>query len=888
MATIATTIQIIDAFSPALKSMSKALGTVMSSLEQTKKSLAGTALGSAIDTSGFMEARQALASMNVALDTMSQKATKAQSTVKAVASSTSSATAAFDKVIAKAPKLLKWMPVAVQEQNKLTNAINRSKQAASGLIDKIKGYLGAYAAYKGVTGTLGMADTMANTKARLSMVNDGSRSDTQLQRDIFMMAEKTRSSYQETAQIVGRIGMNAGAAFKGTDEVIKFTEQMNKMLIIGGATAQEQQSTIIQLSQALASGRLQGDELRSITENAPLVMEALARYLNKSKGELKDLGKEGKLSADVIKNAVLAMADETNARFKSMPKTWGQLWTSFKNNALFAFQPILNKLTEFGNSDFMSSLITRVMNGINNIAQCVGNAMDWIAKTYNKLSMIWEQFSAPLVETWNKVYIAAQDALYDIRQAMGNAFNNGSLILFVNAAIWGFNLILNVARITFNAISGLISFVKDNWSFIAPVIWGVVGAFLALKGAILISTIAMGIYNGLQAIGAFISAVSAAKLMFQTGATFAATAAQWGFNAALLACPLTWIVLAIIAVIVVIYLLVAAFNKATDSSVSATGIIFATFAWLFTSLYNMIAVLWNTLVSYAEFLYNVFTNPVYSLKKLLVSLGTMFLDLCISMTEGWDGFATDMANGMIDAINWVIKGWNKLVDLLPNKVKDVLGLGKGEEWKKTVSITGDLKNAKKELESWLGDAPDDYKSFGAAKMELKSMSKNAVSAYKKGDKLSNMSMDDLTKALTGNTDQLKKQLDLYDSAKGSGKYIQNGRPVEALGNQPNKSKLRSPYDKIGKDVDAIKNNTAQTSDNVDMVVDGLSLTEEELKMLRLIGEREAINRFTTSQVRVNTTNNNNINSDMDINKVVSYLTNLLTNAMITSSNAPHF
>lgn len=176
------------------------------------------------------------------------------------------------------------------------------------------------------------------------MINDGLQSTAELQDMIAASANRARSSYQSTAEAVSKLGVLAGNAFSGNEEMIAFTELMNKNFVIGGSSIQEQTAAMYQLTQAMAAGRLQGDEFRSIMENAPLLAQAIADYMGKPMGELKEMSKEGLITAEVIKGAMFASANEINDRFAQMPMTFGQVGTILKNTLLQTFEPVIQAI----------------------------------------------------------------------------------------------------------------------------------------------------------------------------------------------------------------------------------------------------------------------------------------------------------------------------------------------------------------------------------------------------------------------------------------------------------------------------------------------------------------------------------------------------------------
>jgi len=227
-----------------------------------------------------------------------------------------------------------------RRQNDAGNGANRIKSAWGGVGTIIKTAVAAF----GVKQIIGLADSMTQTTARLDLINDGLQTTQQLQDKIVASANRSRASYSDTANVVAKLGILAGQAFTGNDEMIAFTELMNKNFVIGGASVQEQTAAMYQLTQAMASGRLQGDEFRSIMENAPLLAQSIAKYMGKTTGELREMSSQGLITADVIKNAMFASADETNKKFAQIPMTFSQMGTIVANTLLQTFQPVIQMI----------------------------------------------------------------------------------------------------------------------------------------------------------------------------------------------------------------------------------------------------------------------------------------------------------------------------------------------------------------------------------------------------------------------------------------------------------------------------------------------------------------------------------------------------------------
>jgi len=297
MATIRSAIQLYDGMTPGLRSITNALNITISSFEAMQR-----ASSNAIDTSSIQAARAELNRAEIAFNEIEQQIRQAD-----------------------------------QAQQEFNNDIRNSH----GLMDKLKSMAMSLGAAFGAKKIIELADNMAQTNARLDLINDGLQTTAELQDKIVASAQRARASYQATADVVSKLGLLAGDAFKSNDEMIAFAELMQKAFTVSGASIQEQTAAMYQLTQAMAAGRLQGDEFRSIMENAPMLAQAIAKYTGKSIGELREMSSEGLITADIIKNAMFAAADETNKKFAEMPMTFGQIGTIVGNTLLQTFEPVI-------------------------------------------------------------------------------------------------------------------------------------------------------------------------------------------------------------------------------------------------------------------------------------------------------------------------------------------------------------------------------------------------------------------------------------------------------------------------------------------------------------------------------------------------------------------
>lgn len=233
---------------------------------------------------------------------------------------------------------------AAGQNEKVQSSMQRTSAAADDLADRLKRLAGAYLSLQGAQRLISLADAYTQTTARLDRMNDGLQETAELQQMIMASAQRSRGAYQDTADMVGKLGTLAGEAFSSTAEIVAFAEQLNKQFALAGTSAEGQAAAMLQLTQAMASGVLRGEELNSVLEQAPTITQSIAKYQDITTGELRQIASEGKITAEVVKAAMFAAADETNAAFESIPLTWAQMWTGVQNVGLDALQPLFEAL----------------------------------------------------------------------------------------------------------------------------------------------------------------------------------------------------------------------------------------------------------------------------------------------------------------------------------------------------------------------------------------------------------------------------------------------------------------------------------------------------------------------------------------------------------------
>lgn len=356
MATIRTAIALYDGVTSPLRNMQKAMGIVLNSFESMQR-----ASSNAVDVSAIQEAREELARAETAFDSIEQNIRDAN-----------------------------------DQQQRFNRSIRDGSSAADGLWQKMKGIAATVGGMIGLKQALGTSDQLTQTNARLNnalIKFDDGGSIEELEAKVMASAQRSRAYYMDTAAAVAKLGTNARDAFTNMDEVIAFSELVNKSFVIGGAGAQEQSAAMLQLTQAMASGVLRGEELNSVFEQAPGIIQSIADYLDVPIGQIRTMASEGQITADIVKNAMFEAAGDIERTFSNMPKTWGQIWTGMKNKALSIFAPILTKINELANSELVAKLTDGIVNGLAAIATVANMILDLMINVASVVVDNWSWLS---------------------------------------------------------------------------------------------------------------------------------------------------------------------------------------------------------------------------------------------------------------------------------------------------------------------------------------------------------------------------------------------------------------------------------------------------------------------------------------------------------------
>ena len=777
MGRVQSSLVLNDQMSKVLGRINKAMGSVLDSFEAVQR-----ASGRSFNTANIAAARREIGAADAALNEMKEIYRKCNN-----------------------------------QQDQLNKRLGQGSSAANGLLGKIKGIASAYLGMKGISGLVKLSDTITQTDARLSMMNDGLQTTAELNDMIYASAQRSRGSYLATADAVAKLGLMAGDAFSSNKETIAFMEQVNKQFKIAGTSAQGIDAAMLQLTQAMGSGVLRGEEYNSILEQAPNIIQAIAKYMDVPKGQLKEMAADGKITADIVKAAMFACADETNAKFESMPKTWSDIWTSMKNRAIKALDPVLAKINQLANSERVQRTVNGLLRAFSVMAVVLAQVFDGVCAVYN--------------------------------------------------------------------------FVADNWSWIGPIVMGIVGALLLYKTV-------MFIISAVEVAATIAKLAYAAATGAQVAATTAATAAQYGLNTAIWACPITWI----IALVIVLIVLVAIFFEQVMGAIYWLGALFKNVGlWIA----NVAIAIWNSIKNIGLWFANLglaiwqviknigmwFANLGSATWAIIKNTGLWFANLGMGIWNVLKACASNVGvafnnawvfiqQGFWGMVNVIMQGLKSLANMA-NKVLGWMGVNIDTSGLDFAAKKIDELNSKKESYTSIGDAWNE--GFNTFAYDSVSDAWNSHSYGSVGDAFGTYDVD-----FGKGWSEGMNTFDTFQDGWGSNAYnagAEVGRNVKgavtgifddmlgAFGGD-NGAMGTDPY---GSALGDIAKNTGDTAKNT-------GKSNEELSYLRDIAEREAINRFTTAEIKVDMTGmTNRIDSNMDIDGVISHFTDSVEEALVTAA-----
>lgn len=645
----------------------------------------------------------------------------------------------------------------VNEQGRFNQEISQGTSQANSLVKMIKGAVAAYATMHTLAAAVSLSDQMTSTTARLNMMNDGRQGIEELQDMIFQSAERSRGVYQATADAVSKLGLMAGDAFSSSGEIIAFMEQVNKQFTIAGTEAAGIEAAMLQLTQAMGSGILRGEEYNSILEQAPNIIQAIADYMEVPKGQLKDMAAEGAITAEIVKAAMFAAADETDAKFESMPMTFEQIGTSLQNTAMVALQPLLDNLNDIANSQAFQEVVN---NAAGALTMLVGIA-----------NPILEQLA-----------------------------NSQALWGFANGMIQAFSLVAAIALQVVGLLVAGADMIAENWSWIGPIVYGIAAALAVYYGWQLLCAAATGIMTVASAIW---GAITSGTVMF--------------------------VILAIIALVAVIFSICNAFAKMTGAANTGFGIITGGINVVIAFLGNLLQTILN--------IKNGLQNAVDALTHNMV---TTFQN-AISSVQSW--FYSLLSTALT-----VIGGICAELNKLPFVEFDYSGVtSAAEDYAAKAAEAAENKGEYQDIGAAFDEGMSTYETFQEGW---------ASQAFEEGAEWGDGVAEKISSLLEGLTDGFGNDPGQDDNGAGLENEIASGL-----------------------DNSTAAGNLNDIAGNTGAIKDSLDVTEEDLKYLRDIAEQETVNRFTTASITIDQSGmKNTVNGTNDLDGFVSDLTDAMDEA----------
>lgn len=719
MATIKTAIMVQDSMSPALRSMSNACRILLNNFEDMRKATSNT-----VDTQSLKLARAELNNTDMILNQIETTARNVNN-----------------------------------ETKKFPSNLNNATVASNNLLSKVKQIVVAVGGFTLAKKLVELSDESISITARINMMNDGLQTTAELQNQIFSAANRSRGSYLALSNTVASLGNQAKNAFSSSTEIVGFGELLNKMFTISGLDSTGIESTMYNLTQSLSSGKLLGNDYRILKQNAPQMIQYIQDFYKVSRSKLDDMVSKGQITAEGIKQAMFAAANDINTKFDTMPMTWSQIWTKIQNITIKALDPVLAKINELANNERVQAMVNMFVDGIS---------------------------------------IAAQ-----------------AILILIEGMAW----------------------LIDVTEPLVPLILGVVAAYVAFN-------IISGIVSGVLGLLAIAHSIAGAAEMIHAGQTMAATAAQHGLNAALLACPVTWIIIAIMAIIVILTYL-----WFTNDEVAYALL----FAW------DMLIIGVMTLKLGCE---AAFYGIILAGQFLLLGM----VGVCYAMLFAWFSFLTGLEaigvailyifqwlyNGVVDIVNGIISVLNKIPGVSIDYAEYANFADNAFE-----GMMDNVVRRNETLQSMVDDMNAINDSINSNKAKFAAnLSSSATTITNKVIELDSTRQN-----------RVNHRNDWINSASNALKDVMNSDSYnfDALNN---------------KTLGDIANNTGQTASNTE-------ISAEDLKYLIDLAERETINRFTTASVNINMTNNNNLNSETDIDGMVEQLATKLEEELQVVADGVH-
>lgn len=769
-----------------------------------------------------------------------------------------------------------------------SKGVNDNLSKTPGIADTIKNkMMQVGAAIAGVIGAkqlLEASDQNAQITARLNLVTDAPE---QLKEQIYQSANDARVAYTDSMNQVAKLGLLAKDAFNNTDEIVQFTNLMQKAFKVSGADATEATSAMYQLTQAMAAGKFQGDEFRSVMNNAPMVAQAIAKHMNVSVGELKKLGAEGKITADIIKNALFSAGDDINAKYRTLPLTWSGIWIQAKNFALREMDGILKKINQLANSKAFQSFITNMKIGFIGLKVVVNGIVDGIAMAGKFIADNWQAIS-PVVYG-----VTAALMTYVIWQGISTALEWLSVAAKTAQSVAA--TILTIAKIALTfALHGYSAAQTEAnaaaWAFpgtwIAAIIVGLI--VLILWAAVAITQWATGTQSALETVGG----------MFYS---FAALVSNIFI--------ILWDIIVIFVSVVILAfiglgtLIVNVFIGIWNAGVWLVNALLQGWYWMVNGAAMVWAWLKVTISNILKGIYNFFVGIANGFIDGYNAIGRAAVTVANGFHNAFANAINSLARMVENFVNGFLRGLNEIGKVVDSVIGTHfsnggalqislgrVGGGGGASFTPAQHIQamayGDangVKVAQKQAPKFGYAGYADSSGLmegvmnGAGKLAGKKLT-NPNANFDKGK-------NDVRKGVKGLTDGLNK-------AKDSLTDIGKDKPMPDKGKGGDKGNGgkgggKDKGDKGGGGKDKKDPHGKRTADNTGKMADKMTDMDEDMKYLRDVAEKEYVNKFTTAEIKIDMTNYNDISKEADADDFIDALGERLAEHVYTAAEGVH-
>lgn len=623
--------------------------------------------------------------------------------------------------------------------NSVTENVTRQNQkfldhfnkSSSGIEGGIKRIALAFGGFQAVKGLIGLSDQLTYTQARIRGLGGDVEKSMGM---IYQSAQRARGNFLDMADSVTKLSVQAPETFRSLPEATRFMEILNKQFKLSGTSADGISSTMYNLTQAMSMGVLRGNDLHMVMSNTPAIVQMIAQEMGVTTGEVKKLAAQNKITADIVKKAIMDAGAEVDAQFSKMPMTFSEAMNKVKNTAVFNFQAL--------------------------------------------------------------------------QAVISKAINSEEFVSALNAISTGITIATNIAIIGFEKLGAMCKFVADNMNIIGPAVMTVVGAYLLFNATAKITAAVMALQGVLTGV------MATAQGMY-TAATIAAASGQSAFNAALHACPITWIVTAIFLVIAAVVALIVVFHNLAKTGHTVFGDIAGVVVGLLSVALNVSAMIANGFIAAGEWIANAWNTMVFNLQTFLYNFAVNAVNAFNSVIDGADKAATAIANAFISGANKAIQGINWLIDAI-NKIPGI-SIGKMGQ----IGQVGSVISGRISTSGLVAPTKAAQVSFG--RFETQSMGDAWKSGFNKGAAWGDNAQNGLMSKLDG----LKHGLsDLTGGSDLSQVAASNNKLADAAGGGGANGGKKN----VGS-VDKVKS------------VDNVTLSDEDLKIYRDLAEKRYMARL---------------------------------------------